>query len=337
MEKKTLHSGDNLARKVATLVRPGSYPEKTGAVIPLETHMSWVFLTDHYAYKLKKPVCCDFLDFSSLNARYLNCRIEVRLNRRLAADVYYGIVPLTVDRNGKMALDENGTVMDWLVKMRRLPSDRMLDFRINRQAVRHEEVCCLADILAHFYKGLSPASINAAQYLDGLERSIRSSSRELIKPGFGLPAGRINRITSDLLQFIKSNADALAQRVHEGYVVEGHGDLRPEHICMERVPLIFDCLEFNRQFRTLDAADDLGFLSMECKKQGYLPAKDILFSHYRHITGDRVSARLISFYQSMRALLRAKLAIWHTLDQPIRKKREWYRQAVTYLDLAESA
>ena len=93
----------------------------------IETHMSWVYLTDRHAYKLKKPVRYDYLDFSTLEARRQNCEDEIRLNRRLAPDVYLAAIPLTVDAEGGLRLDGTGAVVDWLVKMRRLPADQMMD------------------------------------------------------------------------------------------------------------------------------------------------------------------------------------------------------------------
>src|SRR5262249_4067578 len=122
-------------QKIAFLSRPEAYPEPTRRVEMKETHMSWVFLTDTKAWKLKKPVRYDFLDFSTREARRRDCEEELRLNRRLAPDVYYGIAPLTIDPQGGMRLAGAGETIDWLVRMRRLPADRMLDWAIANQTV----------------------------------------------------------------------------------------------------------------------------------------------------------------------------------------------------------
>ncbi len=121
-----------LGAKVAFLSRPGSYPEPTARVDTIETHMSWVFLTDRQAWKLKKPVRTTWLDFTTAAARRRNCEAELRLNRRLATDVYLEIVPLALDDGGRLRLGDGGGVIDWLVRMRRLPAARMLDRLIAR-------------------------------------------------------------------------------------------------------------------------------------------------------------------------------------------------------------
>src|SRR5574341_2429097 len=124
-----------IREKVAFLSKPESYPAPTRTVETKETHMSWVFLTDTQAWKLKKPVRLDYLDFSDPEARRRNCEQEVRLNRRLAPEVYLGIAPLILDRQGKMRLEGEGEPIDWLVVMRRLPAARLLDRAIADQTV----------------------------------------------------------------------------------------------------------------------------------------------------------------------------------------------------------
>ncbi len=115
------------AELVEMLSDPRSYAERPSQVTVCETHISWVFLTDRHAYKLKKPVRFDFLDYGTVEARRRACDDEVRLNRRLARDVYLGVEPVTSDTAGKPRLGGRGAAIDWVVKMRRLRADRMLD------------------------------------------------------------------------------------------------------------------------------------------------------------------------------------------------------------------
>ena len=117
-------------RKVAFLGSPAAYPEQPSRVERVETHFSWVFLTDRYVYKLKKPLCGEGFDFSSADARRRNAEEEVRLNRRLALDVYIGIVPLTLEPGCDLAIAGTGVVVDWLVEMVRLSAERMLDLSL---------------------------------------------------------------------------------------------------------------------------------------------------------------------------------------------------------------
>ena len=137
---KARDSALTLREKVAHLSRPESYPEETAAVEVVQTHMSCVFLTDRHAWKLKKPVRHDFLDFSTLEARRADCEEELRLNRRLARDVYLEIVPLTFTSDGALRLGGDGEVMEWLVKMRRLPAQLMLDHAIRHGNVARHDV-----------------------------------------------------------------------------------------------------------------------------------------------------------------------------------------------------
>lgn len=162
-----------LAAKIAFLQRPDSYPEQPTAVEAKETHMSWLFLTDAHAYKLKKPVRYDFLDFSTIEARRLNCEREVALNRRLAPDVYRGILPLTVDMVGRLHLAGPGRPIDWLVQMRRLPAEQTLEHAIITNQVREADVRRVVDRLAGFYRGAAPVAIGPRQYRRRFEESVR--------------------------------------------------------------------------------------------------------------------------------------------------------------------
>lgn len=321
--------------KVDFLRRPDSYPDKPHRVEVVETHMSWVFLTDCFAYKLKKPVRYEFLDFSTVDARHHDCAEEVRLNRRLAHDVYIDIVPLTVDAAGGMHLG-GGTAIDWLVKMRRLPQQRMLDHAIRNHAVQEADITQLALVLAHFYKDSAAIEIAPAEYRGRFETDIHANLRELTTPAYGLPLNVAPSICAAQLEFLKRGSDLFDQRVGAGKIIEAHGDLRPEHVCLADKPIIIDCLEFKREFRILDPADELSFLTMECERLGAPEFLDrIVFATYREITGDIVPERLLHFHKSYRASLRAKLAIWHLREPQVREVQKWFTLAKEYLDLAE--
>src|SRR4030066_84923 len=125
----------DLEAKVAFLRHPQTYPEKPSRIETIETHMSWVFLTPQHAFKLKKPVRYDYLDFSTVAARKKNCEEERRLNQRPAPGVYLNVIPLTLGSDGAMRLGEPGEILDWLVMMRRLPALQMLDRLIRQQAL----------------------------------------------------------------------------------------------------------------------------------------------------------------------------------------------------------
>jgi len=324
----------SLADKVAFLRQPGSYPEPTRAVEAIETHMSWVFLTDAHAYKLKKPVRYDYLDFSTLEARRIDCDEELRLNRRLAPEVYLAVVPLMLDANGCLNL-QHGQPVEWLVQMRRLPAERMLDSAIRRRAVAEGEVRGLARRLAAFYAGVAPEPISAEDYRRRLAAEIAWNLHELTAPEFGLPAQRVNRIAEVQSAFLQSHAVLLDERVAQGRIVEGHGDLRAEHVCLMPEPLVIDCLEFRRDFRIVDPLDELGSLVLDCTRLGMPEIGPWLLAAYAEASGDRWPAPLLHFYLSCRASLRARLAIWHLRDDGRQPPEKWVRVAHEYLDLAE--
>jgi uncharacterized protein len=325
-----------LREKVAHLSRPESYPEKTAAVEVVQTHMSCVFLTDRHAWKLKKPVRHDYLDFSTLEARRADCEEELRLNRRLARDVYLEIVPLTFTPAGALRLGSDGEVVEWLVKMRRLPAQLMLDHAIRHGNVARHDVRRFALVLGDFYRGAEPVAMDAAQYRQRLERDIRANDHGLSIPEYSMPLDLVHSITARQLAVLELEASSLDHRVTQGKIVEGHGDLRPEHICLGPEPLFIDCLEFNRDWRLLDPADELAYLSMECEVAGAPWIGEVVFETYREATGDDPPAALVRFYKAYRASVRAKLSAWHLKDHPDPADQgKWIARARRYLELAD--
>jgi aminoglycoside phosphotransferase family enzyme len=324
-----------LAEKVEFLRRRESFSEGTTGVEAVETHMSWVFLTDQYAYKLKKPVRFQLLNLLTLEDRRRNCDAELRWNRRLAPDVYLAVVPLGLDAQGRLALGSAEKVVDWLVKMRRLPSGRMLDRLIASGEVQRVDVFSVAETLAAFYRRAPRANIEPKVYLARFVQDIEEIVRELgeLSP---IPTRRVAGLMEKLLRFAEHRADLLDARAREGKIVEAHGDLRPEHVCVLPQPLIIDCLEFDPNLRVLDPADELSFLSLECELAGgpvYI--EEILFEIYSDRTGDRLPRPLVRFYKGFRAFLRSKIAIWHLKDREVKDTEKWISKTDRYLEAAE--
>lgn len=324
-----------LDAKLGFLGRPEAYPEAPSRVEAVETHMSWVFLTDTHAYKLKKPVRYAYLDFSTAEARRLDCELEVRLNRRLAADVYLGVVPLVRDAAGRLSLGGAGETVDWLVQMRRLPADRMLDRLLRCGEVEQREITRLARRLARFYAASAAEPVAPEAYRQSLAARIGDNLRELGSLEFGLPRGVLDRLALLQQGFLQRHAEWFDRRVRQGRIVEGHGDLRPEHVCLLAEPVVIDCLEFNREFRILDPADELGYLALECERLHAPQVGRWLLDAYSEASGDVSPDALIHFYQSCRAVLRAKLAIWHLRDDGRHPPGKWVATATEYIELAQ--
>ncbi len=321
----------DLGVKVAFLSCPQSYPEPTSRVEAIETHMAWVFLTDAHAYKLKKPVRYDYLDFSTLEARRRSCEEEVRLNRRLAPDVYLGVVPLGTGSRGELKIGGEAVVHDWLVRMRRLPAERMLDRMIAGGTVTLPDLVALGCRLARFCGEAPREAVSADGYLERLTKELDESRAELVR--YGLDAELVDRALAGPRAFVASRAAGLRGRVQAGRIVEGHGDLRPEHICLGDPPLVIDCIEFNRDFRILDPLDDLSYLALECRRLGAAWVGQAVIEAYAAAAGDPPPEELIRFYLAYRAGLRAKIAIWHLRDDGAPRAEHWMARARSYLEI----
>jgi aminoglycoside phosphotransferase family enzyme len=324
----------DLARKVAWLRRPETYPEPPGSIEVVETHMSYVFLTERHAFKLKKPVRYEFLDFSTPAARRSDCEEEWRLNQRLAPGVYLGVVPLAVDDSGEPRLEGKGEVVEWLVKMRRLPAEHMLDRRLRVGVVEPRELTALATRLAEFYGGCPVEAITADDYRERLRRDVDANGAVLSEPAFGFSAGQVDELQAAQRGVLERQARLIDQRVYDGRIVEGHGDLRPEHVCLLDPPVVFDCLEFNRRLRIVDPLDELAFLAMECERLGADFVGPELLRVYASRRGDAAPAALIDFYKCTRACMRARLSILHTRELPRSGWEKWQALARDYLALA---
>jgi uncharacterized protein len=327
-----------LARKVTFLQRPEAYATRPRRIESIETHMAWVFMTQDRAYKLKKPIRDAFRDFSTLSARHQICHDEVFLNSRLAAGVYLGVVPLVVDIDGELSLRGQGSVVDWLVEMRRLPASLMLDHKLGTTGVSDIEARLIGDTLARFYQQARRIDMSASDYQRRLGEDIGGTRRVLETPGYGLPVALVGEVAARLLRRLDEHAALFAARAHQRRIVDGHGDLRPEHVCLEPEPVIIDCIEFNQDLRVLDALSDLGFLVLECQRLGAGAVGRRILDAYARKTGDRIDARVLGFYLAQHAYSRAKVAIWH-LDDPRqidagRGPERWIAKALQYLELA---
>jgi uncharacterized protein len=329
-----IHDAD-FAAKVEFLLQPASYSESTRGVSAIETHMSWVFLTDRHAYKLKKPIKLAFLDFSTLARRKYYCEEEVRLNRRLAPSVYLGTVPIAIGTAGEMCLGGPGAAADWLVKMRRLPADRMLDQVIRLGKAAAEDVDHFAQRLAAFYRAAPPVTIEAEDYRRRYEAWVAGNLDELRDCEPILPAAPVERVHATQLGVLRDMPELFDSRVAEHRIIEAHGDLRPEHVCLGPEPEVIDCLEFNREFRLLDPVDELAFFGLECEILGAPDIGNRVLDQYLQDTHDAPPWRLLCFYKSYRACLRAKIAVWHVREPDGRAGAKWPALAQRYLALAD--
>jgi aminoglycoside phosphotransferase family enzyme/predicted kinase len=312
---------------------PSSYSDSPSSVQVVETHISWVYLTDRFAYKLKKPVKFEFLDFSTPEFRHRACLEELRLNRRLAADVYLAVLPITRTSDGSLELDGQGPPVDWVVQMRRLPAEIALDVLLRKRKLNHEVAKSLATHLTDFYARLLPKPLSPDVFVQALERHIRANGAALLE-SLSSERSLIHRIQSAQLRYLTIQGEEFNKRVAAGRVVDGHGDLRPEHIYLEKPPVVIDCIEFSDELRQVDIADELSFLAMECERLGDGHLGEQVLETYQRVCRDEIPPSLLAFYRAYRATVRAKISQFRRQQQATEPHQSFDELIREYLDLA---
>ncbi len=320
------------------LLSPQAHAPDAGTVELIETHMSWVVLDAHQALKLKKPVCYPPLfDCRTLAAREHDGRAELRVNRRLAPDVYLGLLAVQRDQGHwsllpETALPAPGQTVDWLVQMRRLPADRMLDRLIADARLQPAQVDALALTLSRFYQQALPAPVDEAALL-ARHRHEQALNRQVLSAGrFGLAeaAPALDRLDAA----IEQHAELLRQRVRQHRIVDGHGDLRPEHVCLVEPPVVIDALAFNDGLRQVDPFEELVALALECERLGAAWAGQRLLACCGERLDDLPDPALLQIYRAGRALLRARLAVAHLLDAQPTWPAHWLALGRRYIALS---
>jgi aminoglycoside phosphotransferase family enzyme len=310
------------------------------AVRRLETHMSWLLLGGDKVLKLKRPVRYPFLDFSTVQARERDAREEIRVNRRLAPGIYLGLLALQWNEGAFSLVPEDrlpapGQTIDWLVAMRRLPAERMLDHLIARHMLNPDDVEALLGVLVPFYRQARRCPIAEDDYVDRLRAEIAVDRDVLTLPRLGLQP--VDALLERMERALAVHDGLLRQRVRERRIVEGHGDLRPEHVCLVDPPVVIDALEFDVRLREIDPFDELCFLGLECAMAGDAGIGPLLLARCADALDDHPGAPLLQLYAARRALLRARLSAAHLLDAPVRAPERWLPQTRRYLVKAGDA
>ncbi|TCS70900.1 hypothetical protein EDC61_11353 [Sulfuritortus calidifontis] len=300
---------------IAGLLAPDAYPHPAGQVRLIETHISWVLIAGEFAYKLKKPLDLGFLDFSTLEKRRHFCEEEIRLNRRLAPDIYLDVVPVT----GSLAaprIGGAGPVLEWAVRMRAFPPEATLD-RAN--AISAAQVDAIADVIARFHRGLPAASTDSPY---GEPAAVLQPAQEnfaqirALQPECSL-LGRLDALEAWTRSEGQRLAPRLAERKRAGAIRECHGDLHLGNIAwVNDAPLIFDCIEFNPGLRWIDLLSELAFLFMDLMHRARPDLAWRLLNRYLEHTGDYTGLDVFRFYLVYRAMVRAKVATIRARQQP---------------------
>jgi hypothetical protein len=322
---------------VQAMLDPGFYPEKPEKIQMIQTQMSFVFLSGEYAYKIKKPVNLGYLDYSSLNSRYHYCQNELNLNRRLCPEVYLEVLPVS-RHDGKICLGEIGEVIDYTLKMRRLPQEKMLNVLLERDHVSEEMVELVAKKISEFHK-LAETNQQISTY--GNILSIRGNIEENFNQteksiGRTISKEKYQQIRQYTSEYLVKNRPLFENRVNTGKIRDCHGDLHAAHICFTNNICIYDCIEFNDRFRYGDVASEVSFLAMDLDHFGRADLSSIFVNSYVNFSNDPELLKLLAFYKCYRAYVRGKVESFKLDDSYISEPDKKMAASIAhgYFDLA---
>ena len=327
------------ARLVAALANPARFGPACTSVTVLETHISYVLLTDKHAYKLKKAVDLGFLDFTTLASRRFFCEQELRLNRRLAPELYLDVVAITGTID-EPVIDGKGPVLEYAVKMREFPQDALASRVLDRNELGVADIDMLAAKVAAFHATSQKA---AADSTFGAPETILRAALANCKSLLAGAASPAERRTIEALhtwterEHAARNA-AFRGRREGGFVRECHGDLHLGNIAViDGEVTIFDCIEFNEQMRWIDVMSEVAFTAMDLQDRGHAELAHRFVNAYLEITGDYAGLSVLRFYLVYRALVRAKIALLRAIQLPPGEARApLYAERDGYLRLAEA-
>ena len=306
---------------VATLLTPDAYPRDAGKVELIQTHISFVFLTKNYVYKVKKAVNFGFLDFSTLDKRRTYCEKELELNRRLCPEIYLEVVPIT--KSDIIKINGNGETIEYALKMKRLPQKKIMTLLLKAKKINKKTIDEIARIVAAFHSK-AQTSTEISEF--GSLKIIKINWEE----NFAQTKKYINQTISQLeFQFIQSkinnfmekNKSLFESRIADNRIRDCHGDLHSGNIFITNKICIFDTIEFNDRFRYSDVTADVAFLAMDLDFQHRSDLATYFVERYIEYSEDQQLTKLLVFYKCYRAYVRGKV-ISFRLDDPNMKNEE---------------
>lgn len=320
---------------IHSLLKPEAYPHATGEIEMLETHISWVILAGDFAYKLKKPVDLGFLDFSTLEKRRFYCEEELRLNRRLAPEIYLDVIAITGTPEHPV-LGGSGPAIEYAVKMRRFSQKNLFSTLLQRNGVAPRHIDTLAGEVAGFHIAIPRA---AADSPFGTPDAVLGPALEnfsQIRPLLGNPAdiSRLDTLADwTKREFAKHREDFVARK-NNGFVRECHGDMHSGNMVLpDETVLIFDCLEFNPNLRWVDVLSEAAFVMMDLMAHHRPDFAWRFINAYLGLTGDYAGLPVLRFYLVYRAMVRAKVAAIRASQSGL--QNDWPAYAA-YIGLAGS-
>ena len=320
-----------------SLMNPAAYPHPVRDVRHLATHISDVFLTGPFAYKIKKPVDLKFLDFSTLEKRRYYCEREVTLNRRLAPEIYIGVVPITRDGEN-FRMEGKGEPVEYAVKMVQFGQEGLLDAMAGRGELKRDHILDLAERVARFHQSAERADdVFGTPEVVG-ENVLRNFEQTAKYQGVVVSPERFSRLRTYSERFLKDRTGLFRKRIESGAIRVCHGDLHLQNICLDHGRLIiFDCIEFNDSLNHIDVVNEIAFLLMDLDHRGYSGLGSRFLNAYLERTQDYEGLAMQDFYLIYRACVRAKVACFLLEDPDIteEEKKAAKERASAYFELAE--
>lgn len=325
---------------VTGLLQPAAYPHRVVEPIRVaETHISWVFLTGDYAYKVKKPVRLSFLDYSTLTRRREFCDEELRLNRRLAPGLYLG-----VSRIGGSAqqprVDAEGPAIEYAVRMRQFSPQEELVALLETHGVEEEDLAALGAVIAEFHRDAAGTPAGTAFGAPAIVHRVTLDNFDELRtlPEAASWAERIDALESRLTALHATLSSFMTERRATRFVREGHGDLHCGNVVRWQGRLApFDGIEFDPKLRFVDVVNDIAFLTMDLAERGHGEFRRAVLQAWAETLGDWPGLRLLPYYETYRALVRAKVAALRARQLPddAAHRAEAVTDSLRYLDWAE--
>jgi len=330
---------DSYPPLIRSLQNPDIYPHPVQGFAIIQTHISWILLTGPYAYKIKKPLNLEFLDFSTLEKRHFFCLEELRLNRRLAEQMYLEVVPITGNPDNPR-LKGTGPVMEYAVKMIEFPQEAQLDRILKKGDLHPTHIDALAKKLMDFHHKTKRAGEDSPF---GSPERIAQPLQENFKTLFShFSESQEMKRLQQIQEWVNKQHEKLTpffmERKRSGFIRECHGDMHLGNMALiNNQIVIFDCIEFNENLRWIDIMSELAFLTMDLEDRGYLHFAHRFLNAYIELNGDYQGLRLLRYFQVYRALVRAKVACIRLSQRglTVKGKKNIEKELETYLGLAD--
>ncbi len=321
------------------LLSNGVFPEATMQRDLVETHISWVILCDRFVYKLKKPIRYSFLDFSTPELRKHFCERELELNRRFSKDIYLEVLPIYLCEGNYSVGGTEGTLVDYALKMRKLDPEKQMDVLVAKNKVTQTDIENLAKRIAGFHTNTT--IINAKNVFDIKEKfNDLALEKEFLKKNIGLHSEDIiNSAIKCSDTFLKNNRELLKTRLSSGFFRDCHGDLHTRNIFLLPGPQLFDCIEFNDDYRHIDVLSEVAFLCMDLDAMERKDLSEEFIVNYNRLfpaMRTEEELRLYIYYKSYRANIRAKVnSLRAKSATDTKSKDKALDEARKYLELME--